>query len=253
MSPSSQKTKRERLDVLVLERGLAESRERAKALILAGLVVVNDKTEDKAGTLIPVDAELRLKGEYCPYVSRGGLKLEGALAHFQVDPSDWTCMDVGASTGGFTDCLLQKGARKVYAFDVGTNQLSWKLRQDPRVTSREGFHVKDLVRSDIIEPRLDLIVVDVSFISLRSVLPFLKTFLMEGATLLALVKPQFEVGKDRLGKNGVVRDEVLQKEAVEGVREILRSFGNEPSEGFPSTIKGPKGNQEYFVIFKLSV
>ncbi len=242
------KTAKKRLDVLLVEQGLAPSRERAKALILAGLVVVGEHAETKAGTPVPEDAQIRLKGDNCPFVSRGGLKLAGALDHYHIDPSGWCCLDIGASTGGFTDCLLQRGARRVYTIDVGTNQLAWSLRNDERVICREGFHVKKLTRETISEEHIDLIVVDVSFISLQGVIPYLVPFMNEGARLLAMVKPQFEVGKEHVGKGGVVREESLQLSAVQGISDFVteRGFCCEPAAKAP--IKGPKGNQEYFLF-----
>lgn len=242
------KPAKSRLDVLVAARGLAPSRERAQALIMAGLVVVDDHTLTKAGQSVRADAELRLKGEVCPYVSRGGLKLESALNHFALDVNGFVCLDIGASTGGFTDCLLQRGAVRVTTIDVGTNQLAWSLRQDPRITVHENTHVKDLRREDIPEPRIDLIVVDVSFISLALALPPLYPFLAEGAALLAMVKPQFEVGPERIGKGGVVREERFQLEAVERIAALLAAAGFATQPAFPAGIKGPKGNQEYFLL-----
>ncbi len=235
-----------RLDVLLAERGLAPSRQRAQALILAGQVVVGDHACTKAGERFVPDVPIRLKGDPNPYVSRGGLKLQSGLEHYGVDPVGFVCLDVGASTGGFTDCLLQRGAQKVYALDVGTNQLDYRLRSDPRVICWERTHVKEL-GSKTFEETIDLIVMDVSFISMRQVLPYLFPLMHVGAGLLGMVKPQFEVGRERVGKGGVVRDPALQAEAVESVRQLLREEGFSSAEPFPSAVKGPKGNQEWFV------
>ncbi|RJO68022.1 MAG: TlyA family RNA methyltransferase [Myxococcales bacterium] len=240
--------KKIRLDLALVERGLAPSRERARALILAGLVVVGEHAAEKAGQTVAIDAPIRLKGDNCPYVSRGGLKLEGALQHFKIDPTGTICLDVGASTGGFTDCLLQHGAAKAYTIDVGTNQLAWSLRQDPRVVAREQFHVKDLLRADVPAAKVDLIVVDVSFISLRLALPPLRPFLAEGSGLLALVKPQFEAGREKVGKGGVVRDPADREAAVAAVAVFLAEMGYPPAAPYAAPITGPAGNQEYFLF-----
>ena len=245
------KPRKMRLDQLLVERGLALSRERAKALVLAAKVVVGDHTVTKAGQSVAEDVPIRLKGEDCPYVSRGGLKLAGALDHFDLTVQDFTCLDAGASTGGFTDCLLQRGARKVYAFDVGTNQLAWSLRGDSRVISREGFHIKDLQREDVQGESIDLIVIDVSFISLTLAMPPLFPFIDDGARLLAMVKPQFEIGRGRIGKGGVVRDPALQMETVQKISEFARQNGYFAHSPFPATIQGPKGNQEYFLLIHI--
>lgn len=249
MTRAKQSKGRIRLDQLVVARELAPSREKAKAMIMAGQVVVGDHVLTKAGQSVEADVPIRIKGDQCPYVSRGGLKLVGALDHFNIDPDGFLCLDIGASTGGFTDCLLQRGARKSYTVDVGTNQLAWSLRQDERVVWREGFHAKHISREMIEEPLVDLIVIDVSFISLTHIIEPIVPFLAEGSRLLAMVKPQFEVGRERLGKGGVVREEALQLEAVESVRAALLSHGFETLEPCPAPIRGPKGNQEYFLYF----
>ena len=241
------KSEKIRLDVLVAERGLAPSRQRAQALILAGQVVVGEHVHTKAGERFASDVPIRLKGNPNPYVSRGGLKLKSGLDHFGVIPKDFVCLDIGASTGGFTDCLLKHGARKVYALDVGTNQLDYKLRCDERVICWEQTHVKELGSKSIDEP-VDLITIDVSFIAMRQVLPHLFPFLHDGAGLLGMVKPQFEVGRENVGKGGVVRDPKIQAEAVEAVREMLLGEGFASETPFPSAVKGPKGNQEWFVF-----
>jgi len=247
MTLDNAKKKKIRIDQLLVERGLVESRQRGQALLMAGQVLVNDMPVTKAGQMIAEDAALRIKGDDNPYVSRGGLKLEGALAHYGIEPQGWVCLDVGASTGGFTDCLLQKGAAKVYALDVGTNQLAWKLRSDPRVVSWEQMHVNKLSPEHISE-KLDLIVTDVSFISLTLVIPYLIPLMQSGARLLAMVKPQFEVGKGEVGKGGVVREEEQQLEAVAKIEAFLKERGFTPEPVCPAPIQGPKGNQEYFLF-----
>ncbi len=229
--------------MLVLERGLAESRAKAQALVLAGQVVVDDQRVDKPGALVPVDAELRLKGEVLPYVSRGGLKLKAALDHFGLSVRGLTCADIGASTGGFTDCLLQEGAAFVHAIDVGYGQLHEKLRTDPRVRSRERVNARYLTDEDLPEP-VDAIVVDVSFISLRHVLPSLVPRLRPGGLLVALVKPQFEVGREKVGKGGVVRDAAARQEAIDAVSAEARALGLTPRGVMDSPIPGPAGNVE---------
>jgi 23S rRNA (cytidine1920-2'-O)/16S rRNA (cytidine1409-2'-O)-methyltransferase len=235
--------KKERLDVIVHERGLAESRTRAQALILAGQVVVNDQRIDKPGTRVDVDAEVRLKGEVLPYVSRGGLKLKAAIDAFQLDVKNAVCADIGASTGGFTDCLLQHGAARVHAIDVGYGQLHEKLRTDARVISRERVNARHLTDDDLPE-RVNVIVIDVSFISLELVLPAVLPRLLPGGSLIALVKPQFEVGPDRLDKGGVVRDAVARREAIDRIRAFVASHGLTELGLIDSPVHGPAGNVE---------
>lgn len=237
------KISKERLDVLVVDRGLAPSRAKAQALILAGQVIVADQRVDKPGSQVPVDAELRLKGEVMPYVSRGGLKLKGAIDQFGIDVKGRVCADIGASTGGFTDCLLQEGAKYVHAIDVGYGQLHESLRNHPQVRSRERVNARYLTGEDLPE-RVDLLVIDVSFISLKQVLPALVPFVNPGATLLALVKPQFEVGRENVGKGGVVRDPVARSGAIESVKEMARTLGFEPLGLIDSPVPGPAGNVE---------
>lgn len=237
------KSRKQRVDLLVVERGLAESRTRAQALILAGQVLVGDQRVDKPGHLIPEDAELRLKGEVLPYVSRGGLKLKGALEHFGLSPSGRVCADIGASTGGFTDCLLQEGATRVHAIDVGYGQLHEKLRQDPRVLSRERVNARYLTDEDLPEP-VGMVVIDVSFISLRQVLPSVLPRLEKGGHLVALVKPQFEAGRENVGKGGVVRDAVARQEAIDGVKAFVEAQGMDILGIVDSTVPGPAGNLE---------
>ena len=239
------KSRKERVDVLLVERGLAESRTKAQALVLAGQVLVGEQRVDKPGTLVPVEAELRLKGEVLPYVSRGGLKLKGALDHFGLTPRvrGARAADIGASTGGFTDCLLQEGALYVHAIDVGYGQLHEKLRTDPRVRSRERVNARYLSAEALPEP-VDVMVVDVSFISLKQVLPAMVPFLKPGGFLLALVKPQFEVGKEKVGKGGVVRDAEARQEAIASVTEAATTLGLVPRGVMDSTVPGPAGNVE---------
>lgn len=235
-----------RLDRLLVERGLASARERARALILAGQVLVNGNSVTKVGTLIPIEAAVTMKTLDQPYVSRGGVKLAAALEHFRLVVTGLVAMDVGASTGGFTDCLLQQGAVRVYAVDVGYGQLAWKLRQDPRVIVLERTNIRYLPREAIPE-EVDLAVVDVSFISLKLVLPKVKLFLRPGGAILALIKPQFEVGKGQVGKGGVVRDPNLQLQAVSEIQDFSRSSGLTVAGVLPAPIRGPKGNQEYLL------
>jgi 23S rRNA (cytidine1920-2'-O)/16S rRNA (cytidine1409-2'-O)-methyltransferase len=235
-----------RLDRLLVERGLVESRERGHALILAGQVLVNGQKQDKAGALVPEDAELRILGEVLPYVSRGGLKLEGALKEFKISVEGKTALDVGASTGGFTDCLLQHGAKKVYAVDVGYGQLAWKLRQDPRVTTIERVNIRDIA-SSLVPESIDVAVIDVSFISLEKVVPSILKFLRPGSELVALIKPQFEVGREQVGKGGIVRDEAARNAAVDRVRDFIRGSGFEVKGVMPSPITGQDGNVEFLI------
>ena len=216
--------RKERLDVLLVELGLAPTRAKAQALVLAGQVVVDDQRVDKPGTRVSAEAELRLKGEPMPYVSRGGLKLEAALRHFQLDVRGAVCADVGASTGGFTDCLLQAGAAKVHALDVGRGQLHARLRSDPRVVLHEGVNARHLASSDLLES-VSVLVLDVSFISLTQVLPATVPFLRPGGVTVALVKPQFEAGRGQVGKGGVVRDDAVRAEAVARVRACIENLG----------------------------
>ncbi|MCP3145291.1 TlyA family RNA methyltransferase [Pyxidicoccus xibeiensis] len=241
------KLRKERLDVLVVERGLAESRTKAQALILAGQVVVGDQRVDKPGSLVPVEAELRLKGEVLPYVSRGGLKLKAAMDRFGLDVRGRVCADIGASTGGFTDCLLQHGATRVHAIDVGYGQLHEKLRVDPRVRSRERVNARYLTDEDLPE-KVGAIVIDVSFISLTQVLPSVLTFLEPGGLLVALVKPQFEVGPERVGKGGVVRDAAARQDAIDTVTAFVREQGLTVRGVMDSPVPGPAGNVEALLV-----
>jgi 23S rRNA (cytidine1920-2'-O)/16S rRNA (cytidine1409-2'-O)-methyltransferase len=237
-------TAKERLDKLLVERGFAATRTRAQAMIMAGQVVVGDHAVAKAGELVSVDAEIRLKGEQLPFVSRGGLKLQQALDHFAIDVTGKSALDVGASTGGFTDCLLQRGATRVCAVDVGYGQLAWKLQQDPRVTSIERTNARNLdVTTLPFSP--DIAVCDVSFISLTIILP---TLVNSGAReIVALVKPQFEVGRDGIEKGGVVRDPALRQAAVAKCRAAAQELGCAPVGVVESPITGPAGNVEYLL------
>jgi len=235
-----------RLDRLLVERGLADTRARAQAMILAGEVLVDEQKAEKCGVLTSAAAKLRLLGEPLKYVSRGGLKLEGALAHFRILPRAKICLDIGASTGGFTDCLLQKGAARVFAVDVGTNQLDWKLRCDPRVVSLEKTNARNL-RFDLLGARAELVTMDVSFISATLILPVLPPLLEMPADVLVLVKPQFEVGKGQVGKGGIVREPALRQEAVAKVSHKLLELGFRDLAQAESVLPGAEGNLEYFL------
>lgn len=237
---------KERLDKLVLDRGLAPSREKAKALIMAGQVVVDDHLADKAGLMVSLEAEIRLKGEPLPYVSRGGLKLAKGLDAFGIDVTGVTAIDVGASTGGFTDCLLQRGARLVIAVDVGYGQLAWKLREDPRVVNLEKTNIRYLEPETLPEIP-ELAVIDASFISLDKVLPQTLRLLGPRATIVALIKPQFEVGRGQVGKGGVVRDAKKHEEVIAGITELALGLGLEVLAVCESPILGPKGNKEFLI------
>jgi 23S rRNA (cytidine1920-2'-O)/16S rRNA (cytidine1409-2'-O)-methyltransferase len=237
---------KERLDKVLVTRGLAPSRERAQSLILAGAVVVDGERQAKAGTLVRPEAAIRLTHDPQPYVSRGGLKIEKALDFFSIDPNGKVVMDVGASTGGFTDCLLQRGARRVYAVDVGYGQLAWKLQQDPRVINLQRRNIRHLKWEEVGE-KVDLAVVDTSFISLTLVISPILTFLEEGGGLVALIKPQFEVGKGEVGKGGVVWNAVQHRQTVEKIREFAIGKGMIPRGVMESPLRGPKGNREFFL------
>ena len=235
---------KQRLDLLMTERGLCDSRSRAQALIMSGAVFVDGQKCDKAGTSVADDAAVEVRGETCPYVSRGGLKLEKALREFGVDPTGYVCSDSGASTGGFTDCLLQKGAKKVFAIDVGYGQLAWALRTDPRVVCMERTNIRYVTPEDLGEP-LDLSVVDVSFISLRLVLPAVQKLLKPTGQVLCLIKPQFEAGKDKVGKKGVVREKSTHVEVLEQFLGLADELGFTVRNLTFSPVKGPEGNIEF--------
>ena len=241
---------KERLDVLLVERGLAESRSRAQAVIMAGEVYVNGQKADKAGMDVPLEAEVEVRGNVCPYVSRGGLKLEKALRDFGVDPTGYVCSDSGASTGGFTDCLLQQGASKVFAIDVGYGQLAWKIRSDPRVVVMERTNIRYVTPEDLGEP-LDLSVIDVSFISLRIVLPAVRKLLRENGQVVCLIKPQFEAGKDKVGKKGVVRDPAVHEEVLNGFLALAQEQGFTVRGLTFSPVRGPEGNIEFLAHLSL--
>ena len=234
---------KQRLDLLLCERGLAESRAKAQALIMAGEVFVSGQKLDKPGTAVDTEAPVELRGSGCPYVSRGGLKLEKALREFGVDPTGFVCSDSGASTGGFTDCLLQQGASRVYAIDVGYGQLAWKLREDSRVVCMERTNIRN-VTPEQVEP-LDLSVVDVSFISLRLVLPVIHRLLKPEGEALCLIKPQFEAGKGKVGKKGVVRDPAIHREVLESFLQTAAELGFTVRHLTFSPVKGPEGNIEF--------
>jgi len=244
-----EKTPKDRLDRLVFLRGLAESRERARALILSGSVIVNGDKIDKAGVFVRTDATISLCGPVHPFVSRGGIKLEEALKTFKVDVVDAVAIDVGASTGGFTDCLLKRGAARVYAVDVGYGQLAWSLRQDPRVVVLERHNIRTL-REEAIPEQVDLVTIDVSFISLEKVIPAVFPWLKVGGALIALVKPQFEVGKGCVGKGGIVRDIEKREAVVERICSMGSVWGLKTLGRICSPIRGQKGNVEYLIYFR---
>ena len=237
---------KERVDKLLVERGLADTRERAQRLVMAGLVFSGDVVVDKPGTRLAIDTPLDVRGEAHPFVSRGGAKLDATLAALAFDVRDLVAIDVGASTGGFTDCLLRRGASRVYAVDVGERLLDDRLLRDPRVVSLEKVNFRHAA-GDLLPEKVTLAVVDVSFISLRHILPVLPRFLAPGAEALPLVKPQFEVGKGRVGKGGVVRDDALRREAVDGIAAFARETGYEVLGEAESRVPGPKGNREVFL------
>ena len=236
--------RKERLDVLMTELGLCDSRSRAQALIMSGEVYVDGQKCDKAGTPVGEDAQIEVRGNACPYVSRGGLKLEKALRDFGIDPTGCVCSDSGASTGGFTDCLLQKGAKKVFAIDVGYGQLAWAIRNDPRVVCMERTNIRYVTPEQLGEP-LDLSVVDVSFISLRIVLPAIKALLKPTGQLVCLIKPQFEAGKEKVGKKGVVRDPKVHEEVLNGFLSLAAELHLTVRNLTYSPVKGPEGNIEF--------
>jgi 23S rRNA (cytidine1920-2'-O)/16S rRNA (cytidine1409-2'-O)-methyltransferase len=245
------KPERKRLDVILVERGLLPSRQRARSLIMAGSVHVDGRIVDKPGALVAATSQLEVSGGDLPFVSRGGLKLEGALNRFGLAVAGWVCMDVGASTGGFTDCLLQRGAARVYAVDVGYGQIAWRLRQDPRITVIERTNIRYMAAERIPEP-MDLITIDVSFISLKIVVPAVLKFLAPEGRLLPLIKPQFEVGKGQVGKGGVVTDAEQHSQVLTELNLFFQGLGLKCSEAVPSPIEGPKGNKEFFMLLNAS-
>ena len=240
-------TKKIRLDKLLVDRGVAPTLKKARALILARAVKINDTYPDKAGTPVPIDAEIHVKGEDNPYVSRGGLKLSGALKEFKLNVENIVALDVGASTGGFADCLLQAGARKVYALDVGYGQLAWKLCEDKRVVVIERTNVRYYDGVELDE-QIDLAVIDASFISLKIVLPAVLKFLGNKAQILALIKPQFEVAKEEVGKGGVVQEPAIHDRVVQDISGFCESLNFEIEGTCASSILGPAGNREFFIL-----
>lgn len=243
---------KKRLDVLLVEQGYADTRTKAQAIIMSGMVYVEGQKADKPGVSYEEHVSIEVRGAACPYVSRGGLKLEKALRDFGVDPTGFVCSDSGASTGGFTDCLLQQGAKKVFAIDVGYGQLDWKIRSDPRVVVMERTNVRYVTPEQLGEP-LDLSVIDVSFISLRIVLPVIKTFLKPGqGQVLCLIKPQFEAGKDKVGKKGVVREPAVHQEVLDDFVALTKEIGFTILGLTFSPVKGPEGNIEFLAHLTLS-
>lgn len=242
---------KKRLDVLLVERGLATSREKAKAMIMAGEVLVDNEREDKAGSMFPEEVEIVLKGKPLPYVSRGGLKLEKAMKNFDLTLDGKVCMDVGASTGGFTDCMLQNGAVKVYAVDVGYGQLAWSLRTDERVVNMERANIRYVTPEDLAEP-IEFFSVDVSFISLHHIFPVAQRITTPDAMGVCLVKPQFEAGREKVGKNGVVRDPAVHREVLHNAMSYAAENGFVVRGLDYSPVKGPEGNIEYLMFVQKS-
>lgn len=242
---------KKRLDVMLFERGLAQSREKARTVIMSGNVYVDNQKADKPGTLFKDDAKIEVRSPQIAYVSRGGLKLEKAIKTFGIDLNGKIAMDIGASTGGFADCMLQNGAKKVYSVDVGYGQLDWKLRNDPRVINLERTNIRYLDESSVAD-KLDFFSVDVSFISLRLVLPVARRFMAEKATAVCLIKPQFEAGRENVGKNGVVRDKTVHESVISGICEFVLKNGFDILGLDFSPIKGPKGNIEYLIYLQKS-
>jgi len=240
---------KKRLDCLIFDRGFTESREKAKAVIMEGKVYVNGQKQDKPGTMFPLDIAVEVRGDKLPYVSRGGLKLEKALSAFPISLQDKIAMDIGASTGGFTDCMLQNGAKKVYAVDVGYGQLAWKLRTDPRVISLERTNIRYLTAEQVPE-QVAFFSVDVSFISLRLVLPVARRFLAENGQAVCLIKPQFEAGRENVGKKGVVRDRKIHVQVVSHIVDFVTKNGFSVLGLTYSPVKGPEGNIEYLLYLQ---
>ena len=238
--------KKVRLDQLIFDRGLSESREKAKATVMSGIVYVNGNKEDKPGAQVLPDCEIEIRGKTLPYVSRGGYKLEKALKVFNISPEGYTCIDCGASTGGFTDVLLQNGADKVYAIDVGYGQLAWKLRNDPRVINIERTNARYL-SSEIIPEQVALAVTDVSFISIKLIIPVLKKFIRDDGAIVCLIKPQFEAGRDEIGKKGVVRDKKVHEAVIRDILSFMPTIGFSVTGIDYSPITGPEGNIEFLL------
>lgn len=244
--------KRERIDKLLVSQGFADSRTKAQALVMSGVVLVNEKRIEKSSQEFLPTEKIRIKGksDEIKYVGRGGLKLEKALQEFQICPNKYVCLDVGASTGGFTDCLLQNGAKKVVAIDVGTNQLVWKLRNDVRVEVRENVNARYL-KPENFDEKFDLIVMDVSFISVTKILPALKELLIESGIIIVLIKPQFEVGKGEVGKGGIVKDSTKHVEVIEKINKFAESIGLKNKGLIDSPILGADGNKEFLSLYQL--
>ena len=244
---------KKRLDLILVEREFFETREKAKREIMVGNVIVNEQVVTKAGTMFKDNDDLNIRiKDKLKYVSRGGLKLEKAIKIWDLNFKDKLVLDIGASTGGFTDCALQNGAKCVYSVDVGKNQLDWKLRNDERVVSIEEMHIKDLKEKDIGDEKVDYIVIDVSFISLTKVIPYFEKFLAKNAKIVMLVKPQFEVGREKIGKNGVVENEEYHDEAIKKIISFSKECGYELAGVGDSPIKGAKGNKEFLMLLKFS-
>ncbi len=238
--------KKVRIDALLVDRQFFDTREKAKRALMSGIIYVNSQLIDKPGMKVKVDSDIEIRGKALPYVSRGGLKIEKAIREYGIDLQSLTCMDVGASTGGFTDCMIQSGAKKVYAVDVGYGQLDWKLRQDERVVCMERTNVRYLKREDI-KDEIDFVSVDVSFISLRIVLPVVKELLKEKGKTIFLIKPQFEAGRQKVGRRGVVREKEVHREVIEEILNFVIEMGLSIKGITYSPIKGPKGNIEFLV------
>lgn len=243
---SKENRKKARLDSLIVDKGLVKSRHRARALIMAGKVLVNDMPVDKPGVSVSIQAKILVKEDNNPFVSRGGMKLEKALQTIPVSVKGLTCLDIGASTGGFTDCLLHYGACKVYAVDVGYGQFDWSLRQDPRVVVIERTNIR-YMPYEVINEKVDLVVVDTSFISLKIVIPSAEKFMRDDTLILALIKPQFEAGRKNIGKGGVVKDAAVRERVIEDIKSFFKERGYRINLVVPSPILGPKGNSEYIL------
>ncbi len=241
--------KKKRLDIKLVECEIAQSRERAKSLIMAGKITVNDKIKDKPGTLVSEDDAISLKGKEIPFVSRGGIKLESALKSFNIDINGSVCLDVGASTGGFTDCLLKYGAKQVFAVDVGYGQMAWNLRKDPRVVTIERANIRYLPY-EAVSRSVDLVTIDVSFISLKIVVPAVLKFMKANGSIIALIKPQFEVGKGKVGKGGVVRESFIHDEVIKNLSAFFIETGLKIEGVITSSVTGPKGNKEFLIYMK---
>jgi 23S rRNA (cytidine1920-2'-O)/16S rRNA (cytidine1409-2'-O)-methyltransferase len=241
--------KKERIDILLVDYGLAKSRERGKSLIMAGKVLVDNKPISKPGMMVSLESKIRLKGEDIPYVSRGGLKLEKALTAFKLDIKGCDCLDIGSSTGGFTDCLLQKGAKRVFAVDVGYGQLAWKLRKDPKVIVFERTNIRNMPFEKLPCP-VDLVTIDVSFISLKIVIPSVLKFTRKNAIMLPLIKPQFEIGKGKVGKGGIIKDSAAHDAMNKDLTLFFNNIGLQRMDIIESPILGAKGNKEFFMALK---